>query len=102
MGAESLSLKDVDCIVKRLKSKLQGKVKEAYVFGSIVKGYAIKGESDFDLLIVPKEEINFFNLLKEELYLLLDVGLSMDLIIANNETYSHLIEEARRKGLRLL
>ncbi len=102
MNAESLSLKDVGYIVERIKRKLQGKVREAYVFGSIVKGYAIKGESDFDLLIIPKEEIDFFNLLKDELYLLLDIGLSMDLIVATNETYSHLIEEARREGLRLL
>jgi len=90
------------CILERIKRKLKGKVREAYVIGSVVKGYAIREESDLNLLIVPNEELNFFDLSEEEFYLLLDAGLVMDLIVATDKTYSHLIEEARRRGLRLI
>ncbi len=102
MEIDPVSFEDIGYILDRIKRKLQGRVKEAYIIGSVVRGYAIRGESDLDLLIVPSEELDFFSLLEEEFYLLLDIGLAMDLIVATNKTYSHLIKEARREGLKLI
>ncbi|MGB9630842.1 MAG: nucleotidyltransferase domain-containing protein [Candidatus Methanodesulfokora sp.] len=100
---EALSYEDVRDVMERLRDKLRGKVREAYIIGSVAGGYAIRGESDLDLLIVPEgSSKGLFNLMREEVYLLLDRGLSLDLIVADNETYSHLIKEARKRGIRLI
>ncbi len=102
-GVELISLSDLKRIIELLRERLKGRVREAYVFGSVVEGSAIKGESDLDLIVIPKEgeRIDFFELLREEVDALLDLGVPLDLMVADNETYRPLIEEARRKGVRI-
>ncbi|MDK2464893.1 MAG: hypothetical protein QI223_09015, partial [Candidatus Korarchaeota archaeon] len=58
---------------------------------------------DLDLIVVPREfgNIDLFELLREEVDALLDLGVPLDPIVADNETYRALIEEARRKGVRV-
>ena len=98
-----VSLQDVEEIIKSMSRKLRGRVREAYIFGSVVEGSAVRGESDLDLIVVPveRERVDFFELLREEVEALLDLGVPLDLMIADNVTYRHVLEEARRKGVRI-
>ena len=98
-----VSLQDVEEIVKSMGRKLRGRVREAYIFGSVVEGLAVRGESDLDLIVVPVERgrVDLFELLREEIEALLDLGVPLDLMIADNVTYRHVLEEARRKGVRI-
>ena len=99
---ERVSLSDIEEILRKLRSKLKDVVREAYVFGSIVKEEAIIGESDLDLLIIPDKRIDYFSLLDEEIEELLDRGLVLHLHIADNVTYRHLLEEIKISGVKLV
>ena len=77
-------------------------VNEAYVFGSIVGGCAIPYESDVDILIVPKVNVDYFELLKDEISELLNMGLVVHLHVASNETYVHILNEVRKNGIRIV
>ncbi len=103
-GVEFVSLRDLRGIIESLREKLRGRVREAYVFGSVVEGSAVKGESDLDMIVIPREgeRVDFFELLREEVDALLDLGVPLDLMVADNETYRPLIEEARRRGVRIV
>ncbi|MEM4279807.1 MAG: nucleotidyltransferase domain-containing protein, partial [Archaeoglobaceae archaeon] len=72
---KTLSLNDVADIVESIRKKLRGKALEAYVFGSIVDGFGVTDESDLDLLIVPGENLDWFELLEEEMISLLNLGI---------------------------
>jgi len=95
-----VSLRDLKGIIESLREKLKGRVSEAYVFGSVVKGSAVKGESDLDLIVIPREgeRVDFFELLREEVNALLDLGVPLDLMVADNETYRPLMEHATLAG----
>lgn len=95
-------LGDLREILEKLRSKLKDAVREAYVFGSIVEGSAVVGESDLDLLIVPDKRIDYFALLDEEIGELLDLGLVLHLHIADNVTYRPLLERIKTSGVRIL
>ena len=97
-----VSLSDIEIIVKSLESKLKRVAREAYLFGSVVEGCAIAGESDLDMLIIPDKKVDYFSLLDEEITKLLDLGIVMHLHIADNVTYRNLVSEVRRKGLRIV
>jgi predicted nucleotidyltransferase len=97
-----VSLKDIKSIVEMLSSKLKDVVKEAYLFGSIVEGNAVAGESDLDLLIIPSKRIDYFSLLDKEIEKLLDLGLVLHLHIADNITYKHLLERVKVSGVKIV
>ncbi len=97
-----LSLRDLREIVERLRSKLKNVAKEAYIFGSIVEGCAVIGESDLDLLIIPDKRIDYFLLLDEEIEELLDLGLVLHLHIADNATYKPLLERIKISGVKIV
>lgn len=99
---EILSLDEIKEIINSIKLKLSGKVLEAYIFGSIVEGFGVREESDLDLLIVPKENKDWFELLEEEITSLLDLGIVLHIHIAKNESYRKILEVARDKGLRIV
>jgi len=73
----TVSLEDLRRIIERIGRKLSGLVKGAYVVGSLVEGCAIPGESDVDIVIVPRGEADYFSLLDEEIRDLLDAGLPL-------------------------
>lgn len=98
-----ISLKDVREIIDDIKSKLKGVAKEAYVFGSIVEGSAIVGESDLDLLIVPSSrEVDYFSLLNEEIEKLLDLGIVLHIHIVDNATYIHLLKSIKDNAIKIV
>ena len=97
-----LGIEDIVGIIDRIRLKLRGLVKEAYVFGSIVDGCAIPYESDVDILIVPEKDVDYFELLSDEISELLNIGLVVHLHIASNDTYRHLLNEVRKNGIRII
>ncbi len=99
---EILNLAEIEEIVDSIKLKLRNKVLEAYIFGSIVEGFGVREESDLDLLIIPKEKEDWFELLKEEIISLLNLGIVLHIHIAKNESYRKILEIARAKGVRLV
>jgi len=99
---ETVSIADVKDILESISSKLKGKVREAYVFGSVVEGTAVAGESDLDILIIPKPHYDYFKLLDQEIERLLDLGIVLHIHIASNITYERMVEEVRAVGLRLV
>lgn len=99
---EQVSLRDLREIVEKLRSKLKNVAKEAYIFGSIVEGSAVIGESDLDLLIIPDKRIDYFSLLNEEIGGLLDLGLVLHLHIVDNVTYRHLLEKIKISGVKIV
>jgi len=98
----TVGLEDVKEILDSIARKIRKKVLEAYVFGSIVEGFAVRWESDLDLLIVPRTREDFFELLKDEISSLLDMGTVPHLHIATNPSYERLIKEARTRGIRIV
>ncbi|MEM4946413.1 MAG: nucleotidyltransferase domain-containing protein [Archaeoglobaceae archaeon] len=99
---KTLSLNDVADIVESIRKKLRGKALEAYVFGSIVDGFGVTDESDLDLLIVPGENLDWFELLEDEMISLLNLGIVLHLHIAKNESYRRILEIAKAKGVKLV
>jgi predicted nucleotidyltransferase len=100
-----LTLDEIRDILDSISSKLEGKVREAYVFGSVVEGTAVAGESDLDILIVPKagymDSSDYFKFLETEIERLLDLGVVMQIRVASNVTYARMIEEVRANGLKI-
>ncbi len=97
-----ISLKDIREIVDMLRSKLKGVVEEAYLFGSIVEGCAVVGESDLDLLIVPgNKKVDYFSLLGDVVEKLLDLGVVLHIHVADNVTYKHLLKHVRSNAIRI-
>lgn len=88
---ETIGLEDVEFIIKKIKKKLRN-IAEVYVFGSIVENCAIPFESDLDLLVVSKKEIDVFSILEEEIREILNLGLSPHIIVVE-EIPSHLKKE---------
>ncbi|MDI9646625.1 MAG: nucleotidyltransferase domain-containing protein [Archaeoglobales archaeon] len=78
------------------------KALEAYVFGSIVDGFGVTDESDLDLLIVPGENLDWFELLEDEMISLLNLGIVLHLHIAKNESYRRILEIAKARGVKLV
>lgn len=103
-GLDLVSLEDVRDVVESIRRKLRDRVREAYIFGSVVDGSAVRGESDLDLIVVPLGggAVDLFDLLGDELTRLLDAGVPLDLMVADNETFAPLLDEARRRGIRLI
>jgi predicted nucleotidyltransferase len=99
---EQVSLRDLREIVEKLQSKLKNVAKEAYIFGSIVEGSAVIGESDLDLLIIPDKRIDYFSLLDEEIGELLDLGLVLHLHTVDNVTYRPLLEKIKISGVKIV
>jgi|GEM_PF-1365937 predicted nucleotidyltransferase len=95
---EVITLEDLKSIIESIGRKIKGKVLEAYVFGSVVEGYAVKNELDLDLIIVPKTREDWFELLSKEISALLDAGIVPHLHPATNQSYERLLEVARKKG----
>jgi len=97
-----ISLQDVQEIVKMMSLKLRGVVEEAYLFGSIVEGNAVAGESDLDLLIIPSDKrVDYFSLLDDVVEKLLDLGIVLHIHIADNVTYKHLLEHVRANAMKI-
>lgn len=69
----------------------------------MVEGAA--GESDLDVLIVPKEGYvdspDYFKFLETEIERLLDLGVVLHIHVASNVTYARMIEEVRANGLKI-
>ena len=98
-----ISLKDVRGIISDITSKLKGVAEEAYVFGSIVEGGAIIGESDLDLLIIPgSREVDYFSLLEGVIEKLLDFGIVLHIHIADNATYIHLLKSIKNDAIKIV
>jgi len=98
-----ISLQDVRDIIDIIALKLKDVAEEAYVFGSIVEGSAIIGESDLDLLIIPgNREVDYFSLLDEVIEKLLDIGIILHIHIADNATYTHLLEHIRGNAVKIV
>lgn len=74
--------------------KLKDVAEEAYVFGSIAEGSAIIGEFDLDLLIIPDN--------KEVIEKLLDIGIILYIHIADNATYTYLLEQIRGDAVKIV
>ncbi|WP_456469104.1 nucleotidyltransferase domain-containing protein [Archaeoglobus sp.] len=100
-----IKLEDIEDIINSIRKKLEKTVAEAYIIGSVAEGSAVYGESDLDLLIIPREKtekLDWHSLLKDELFQLLDRGLNLHILIADNESYIGLIEIARKSGIKVL
>ncbi len=97
-----ITVSSIEKIIQSMSSKLRKFVREAYIFGSVVEGCAIAGESDLDLLVVPDKDVDFFSLLEEEMFELLDLGIVLHLHIASNVTYKRLLEEVRQEGIKIV
>lgn len=90
-------------IIELIALKLKDVAEEAYVFGSIIEGNAIAGESDLDLLIVPgNKRIDYFSLLDEVMEKLLDLGIVLHIHVADNTTYMHLLEHVRANSIKIV
>lgn len=98
---DALGIEDLGDILDRLRRKLSSHARKAYLIGSILERAAIPGESDLDILIVPTKNEDFFELLKDEINEILDLGLSPHIIIADNPTSKYLLIEARSRGYRI-
>ena len=97
-----ISLRDIREIVDMLSSKLRGVAEEAYLFGSIVEGCAIAGESDLDLLIIPGDKVDYFSLLDDVIERLLDLGLVLHIHVADNTSYNNLLKVVKANGVRIV
>lgn len=73
-----------------------------HIFGSIAEGFAIHGESDLDLILVPKVKEDWFELLKKEISDLFDLGIVLNLHLATNESYERLLKVAKAKGIKIV
>lgn len=92
-------------ISRRIAKKLETLAKEAYLFGSFPEGYAVRGESDFDLLIVPRRKVTYsklWKLLDEEISFVLEKGLAPHIIIYRSRGMRSLLLRVRESGLRIL
>ena len=94
-------LRDIRDIIDSIRSKVKKTAVEAYIFGSVVEGSAVQGESDLDLLIIPSEKLDWYSLLENELFQLLDRGIVLHIHVADNESYKTMIRIAKEKGLKL-
>lgn len=99
------SLEDVKDLLNSLKKSLRGRVLEAYIFGSIVYGYAIPGESDIDLLIIPKKDsdLEFFHkILSDAIKLSFEKQLPLHIIIYDEKRHGkEMLMKVRKQGFRL-
>lgn len=99
---KTLSLESMPEIRKQMKS-LSKVAKEAYVYGSLAKGLAVPGESDADLLVIPKRKTDLdevYALLNTAFESLISSGLVLHVIIYS-KGMERLLEEAK-KGIRIV
>jgi len=102
---KTVKLQDIKDVLDSISSKIKDVSAEAYVFGSVIDGSAVYGESDLDILIIPfenREKLDWYSLLEDELFKLLDKGIVLHVHIADNESYGNMIRIARRDGFRIL
>lgn len=101
-----LSLAEVREVVEALRRALEGRALGAYVFGSIVDGSAVPGESDIDVLVIPEEGLglNYYHeLISGALGLSLEMGLPIHLIVYDERRHGRkFLEDVKRRGLKLL
>lgn len=89
--------------MRELKCVLAPLAQEAYIFGSFAKGYAVPGESDIDLLIVPKKGISedkIYDAIEPLWERFMDKGLTLHAIIMR-EGDSRSILGIAKKGIRV-
>ena len=87
-----------------LKTLLKPVAKEAYIFGSFPKGYAVRGESDVDLLVIPKRPTSLKSLytrLGAPHDAFLEAGLAFHIILYDPKRHQKTLLEAAKKGMRL-
>lgn len=99
----TLSARKMPEMLRSMKKKLVPVAKEAYIFGSFAKGYAIPGESDVDLFIVPKKKLslnNAYKILDKEFTSLIERKLVLHILIYE-KGMKHLLEEARQ-GVKIV
>jgi len=98
-----ISLRDIQEIADMLRSKLGSIAEEVYLFGSIVEGCAVAGESDLDLLIIPgNKKVDYFPLLDDVVEKLLDLGLVLHIHVANNASYNNLLRVVKVNGVKIV
>ncbi len=102
---ETISVNDIRPEIKQMKAALTGVAKEAYIFGSAAIGAAVKGESDVDLLVVPKRSMTIhdaYKKLDKVLFQLLDKGVVLHVVIYDAELHEKDLLEKARKGYKLI
>jgi uncharacterized protein len=77
--------------LEKLKKKLEGKVEEAYIFGSL-KTNTLRNDSDIDLILVSKSTLPFVERFREfpEIF---DLAPRVDLLIYTPEEFKTLLAE---------
>ncbi len=92
--------------MEEVRRSLEGRVSQAYIFGSVVSATAIPMESDLDLLIIPREGgrvEDFYKLLKRPHEMLLDRGLNLHIVVYDPSRHSpSLLREAKERGVRVV
>lgn len=95
---------DTRAIRSGLSKKLEPLSSEAWIFGSLIKGYAVPGESDVDLLVVPKPGVNRSFIpaaIREEWEALMEIGLVLHIFVFHPKDPKSLLDIARQ-GKRIV
>lgn len=91
--------------VTMLRTLLKSVAREAYLFGSFAAGTAIPGESDVDLLILPKGRLSLpqaYRRLDRPLEAFLSAGLALHIILYDPMRHPANLLATARNGKRLV
>lgn len=102
---ETVSVKDIMPEIREMKSVLRAVAKEAYIFGSVAIGASVKGESDVDLIIIPKKRMSIhdaYKILDIVFSRLMDKGLVLHVIVYDSKRHDKEILETAKKGYKVV
>ena len=105
MKPKTVSPKSLQKPLRSLQRLLKPVAKEAYIFGSFPKGSAIRGESDIDLLVIPRRPSTTIHTLYDRLDTphdaFLEAGLAFHIILYDPKRHQKSLLEETKKGMRL-
>jgi len=92
-------------IIKKHKGCLKKIAKSAYIFGSTVENSLVQGESDIDMLIIPKKGVNLkkaYNALDSMVEELLERGFPVHIILYDPSRHPKNLLETAKRGIKAM